>query len=61
MSTGALIGCITMGVVGYIINTIIVYEIIKMAIKDSSKELKAADKTQAEKEALRESKAKVQD
>jgi hypothetical protein len=46
MSTGALIGCITMGVVGYIINTLVVYEIIKMAIKDSSKELKKEEQKQ---------------
>jgi hypothetical protein len=55
MSTGALIGCITMGLVGYIINTLVVYEIIKMAIKDSSIELKKEEqKTVVQKEIIQD-------
>ena len=52
-------GLLILGV--YIFQLVILYELIKMAIKGALRELKAEDKEKAEKEALEVTTSKIQD
>ena len=54
-------GLVVIMLAGYAASIWIAYEILKVSIKDALREFKAVEKAQAEKEALRESRAKVQD
>lgn len=54
-------GLIVVTLAGYAASIWIAYEIMKASIKDALRELKAADKAQAEKEAQEMATAKVQD
>ena len=54
-------GIIVLMLAGYAASLWIGYEIIKGAVKDALRELKAAEKAKAEKEAAEMTTAKVQD
>ena len=54
-------GLLVLMLAGYAASLWIAYEIMKASIKDALRELKAADKAQAEKEAQEMTTTKVQD
>jgi hypothetical protein len=54
-------GLMVLMLAGYAVTIWITYEILKVSIKDALKELKAAEKAQAKKEAQEMLTAKIQD
>jgi len=54
-------GFIFLGLGCYVLTLCIIYEVIKLAIKDALRDLKAAEKAAAKKEAQEMLNAKIQD